>query len=77
MAESSLLFSLKLVQFVVNAFLSHELIMSASLNNFSLTKHSNAVGIMNSRQAMGYDNGGTSPPCFFQGLLDNLLTFCV
>lgn len=69
--------SLVLVQLVVDAFLSHQLKMTAFLNNLSFAKNSNAVSVVNTGKAMCYDDGGASTPCFLQRFLDNFFTFWI
>ena len=51
--------------------------MCSRLNHLSFMNHSYHVRIVDGRETVSNDNGGSSLPGFVKGFLDNLLTLCV
>ena len=51
--------------------------MCSRLNHLSFMNHSYHVRIVDGRETVSNDNGGSSLPGLVKSFLDNLLTLCV
>ena len=62
---------------IIGVLQSHEVSVCPRLYHLAFMNHSYHVRVVNGRETVSNDNGGSSLPGFIKGFLDNLLTLCV